>query len=663
MRPLILKAARMLTDCMDAKFGLVRMDESRMEYRLLDAILTDDMARAALKMGVRRPTTPEELAKKLRWSTEKTQTVLDEMAQLGIVEYNRHNADRHKQYVLPIFVVGSAENIMLNRELVKKLGTLAPQFFYEMSLEPLKLIAGMVPPGGAGLGFHVIPIERAIPKNSQAVDIEHLSHWLKKYEGHYAIMNCVCRTAMIALGKGCGELPDGTCISLGDYSDYLVETGKARRADYEEVIAVLKRTEANGYMHQITNGDGRDDIFSICNCSVGNCFALRCSQYFNNPNLAASCYRSVVNTDKCVACGKCVEVCPAGAARLGQRLCTKDGPVKYPSQELPSGSLLWGKDKWNENYRNDNRRNCYPTGTAPCKAACPAHVSIQGVLKLAEDGHDMAALKLLRQDNPFPSLCRHCGHPCEAACTRGMIDAPMEIADTMYALAEKQEKYKEKLVPQKVRMNGTGEDHPEKIAVIGADPAALSCAFYLALTGYPVTLFAGKLPCSAAERYILEQLGVVISSGAPEKDQFAAIYPEVFASTHTDTAGMIEDGHQAAVSIHRHIHPGHDLTLARDPREFRPLDKTRLVISPDQAGEHKCLGCGVTRVDPNRCIGCGICTTRCMFGAIRLERSHPEFENYVPYEKAKINTVLNGAKQAGKLVVKRLPNTRKDRAD
>ena len=147
MRPLILKTARMLTDCMDAKFGLVRFDENRVEYKLLDAILTDDMARAALKMSVRRPTTPEELARKLRWSVEKTQAVLDEMAQIGIVEYNRHNADRHKQYVLPIFVVGSAENLMLNKELVKKLGMLAPQFFYEMSLEPLKLIAGMVPPG------------------------------------------------------------------------------------------------------------------------------------------------------------------------------------------------------------------------------------------------------------------------------------------------------------------------------------------------------------------------------------------------------------------------------------------------------------------------------------------------------------------------------------
>lgn len=654
MRPLILKTARMLTDCMDAEFGLVKMDENRIEYKLLDAILTDDMAWAALKMGVRKPTTPEELAKKLRWTVDRTKALLDEMADIGIVEYNRHNNDRHKQYVLPIFVVGSAENIMLNKKLLQKLGSLAPQFFYDMSLEPLKLISHMVPPGGAGLGFHVIPVERAIPKNSKAVDIEYISHWLKKYEGHYAIQDCVCRTAMIALGQGCGELPEGGCISLGDYSDYLVETGKARRASYEEIIAVLKQAEANGYMHQITNGGGRDDIFSICNCSVGNCFALRCSQYFNNPNLAASCYRAVVDRDKCVACGKCAEVCPAGAAKLGQKLCTTDGPAVYPSQPLPSETLHWSKANWNENYRNDNRRSCHPSGTAPCKAACPAHVSIQGVLKLVEDGHDLPALKLLRQDDPFPSLCSRCDHPCESACMRGLVDSPMEIATTMNRLAELQEKLADKLVPNKVTMNGSGSEHREQIAVVGSDPAALSYAYYLAQTGYPVTLFADELPCSPAERRIMEKLGVTITAGEPEKDRFAAVYPDVFASSRTDTAGMIEDGHQAAISIHRHIHPGHDLTLARDPREFFALDRSRAVISAEQAREHKCLGCGVTYVDPNRCIGCGICTTRCMFGAIRLERSHPEFENYVPYEKAKINTVINGIKQTGKLVIKEI---------
>ena len=652
MRPLIVKTARMLTDCLDVSLGLKKMDESRPEYRMLDAILTDDMARAALKMGVRRPITPEELAKKLRWPVEKTRSILDEMAQIGIVEYNRHNADRHKQYVLPIFVVGSAENLVLNKELMQNEPETA-KFFEAMSREPLELISHMVPPGGAGLSFHVIPLERAIPRESRAVDIEHLSHWLKKYEGQYAIMPCVCRTTMIALGKGCGELPEDTCIAVGDYADYLVETGKARRASYEEIMNVLRITEANGYMHQITNGDGRNEIFAICNCAVGNCFALRASQLFNAPNLSASCYRAVVNADKCVACGKCVEVCPAGAAKLGRRLCTGAGEPEFPQQPLPSETPGWGRKNWNENYRDDNRRNCYPMGTSPCKAACPAHVSVQAVLKLAGEGHDLAALKLLRQDNPFPSLCgKACGHACEQECTRALVDSPMEIAETMRRLAEKQEALVDKLVPKKARMSGVAADHPEKIAVVGSDYDALSCAYLLACTGYPVTLFAGELPCSSAERAILEKLGVTITEGVPDKADFAAVYPDVFGSKSPDAPGKVEDGHEAAVSIHRFIHPGHDLHLARDPREFRPIDKSDLAITPEQAREHRCLGCGVTRVDPNRCIGCGICTTRCMFGAIRLERSHPEFENYVPYERAKINTVLNGVRQTGKIVIR-----------
>ena len=654
MRPLIVKTARMLTDCMDVSLGIKKMDENRPEYRMLDAILTDDMARAALKMGVRKPTTPEELAKKLRWSVEKTQKILDDMADVGIVEYNRHNADRHKQYVLPIFVVGSVENMVLNEKLMKEVPYTA-EFFFEMAREPLEMIAGMVPPGGAGLGFHVIPLEHAIPKNSEAVDVERLSHWLKKYEGHYAIQPCVCRTTMIALGKGCGELPEDTCISVGDYSDYLVETGKARRATYEEVMDVLRVTERNGYMHQITNGDGGDEIFAICNCSVGNCFALRCSQLFNAPNLSASCYRAKVEPDKCVACGKCVEVCPAGAAKLGQKLCTTSGPVKFPQQKLPSEALRWGKNDWNENFRNDNRRNCYPMGTAPCKSACPAHVSIQGVMKLMENGNALGALKLLRQDNPFPSLCGEaCDRPCENQCTRGLLDSPMDIADTMRRLAELEEQYQDKLVPKKIRMHGTENDHAEQIAVVGEDYDALSCAYYLALTGYPVTLFAKKLKCNAAERYILEQLGVKISKGKPEKEQFTAVYPDVFASEGSSASSKVEDGHEAAISIHRYIHPGHDLTLARDPREFPMLDKGDILIPPECAKAHKCLGCGVTRVDPNRCIGCGICTTRCMFGAIKLERSHPEFLNYVPYEKAKLNTMVNGVKQTGKVMLKKL---------
>ena len=648
LRPLIVRLARMITDCMDAKFGIVSMDETRPEYWMLDELLTDDMARIALKMGVRKPTTPALLAKKLGWDEDKVQRLLDEMADIGIVEFNWRNEDRHKQYELPIFVVGSTENLMMSEKMTAEHPRI-PEFFENVSRLPLEQIAGMVPPGGAGLGFHAIPVERSIPNKSETIDIEKLSFWIEKYKDQLAIEPCGCRKARILQGEGTGEMVEDTCIAVGDYADYIIQTGRGRKADPAEVTALLKRCEDNGYMHQITNGYGRDEIFGICNCTVGNCFALRCSQLFNAPNLSASCYRAVVDSSKCVACGKCSEVCPAGAVRLGQKLNTTDGPVEYPKQKIATGALGWTKENWSPDYRNANQSNCYESGTSPCKAACPAHVSVQAVMKFVQEGHDLAALKLLRMDNPFPSLCAECTHLCEKACTRGCVDYPMEISATMKMLADKEEKYRDSLIPKKIRLNGTGKDYEQKIAITGSGADSLSCAYFLAVNGYPVTFFADTVCCSESEKYIMEQLGVSFEEGSPDPAKFAAVYPATFQAVASDPAGLIEGGREAAISIHRSIH-GHSLNMARNPRDFAPMNRENLVISPASLKEHKCLECGSAYVDENRCIGCGICTTRCMTGAIRIERSHPEFEKYVPYEKAKINTVINGVKNTAKQI-------------
>ena len=79
---------------------------------------------------------------------------------------------------------------------------------------------------------------------------------------------------------------------------------------------------------------------------VGVCNALRTSQLFNTPNMSRSAYRASVNPQDCVACGRCVEVCPAGAKKLGQKLCKKDGgKIEYPKHELPDNTK-WGPEKW-----------------------------------------------------------------------------------------------------------------------------------------------------------------------------------------------------------------------------------------------------------------------------------------------------------------------------
>lgn len=480
-RELILKLGQKITD----RIG-VKVTENDPEYWGLASVVTDEMAEVALAMKVRVPATAAEVAKKCKKSVERTEELLEEMSVIGVIEYNWENEDHHKQYVLPMFVPGCAEFMVMNKEQVEEHTEIA-DFFEQMARLPLEKVTPMVPLGGAGIGMHVIPVEKAIPANQQSASVEHISHWLNKYD-KYSVGACSCRRQQRIRGEGTGDLEDDLCIGVGDMADYCVETGKGRYIDYDEVMEILQRAEDNGYVHQITNIDGEDKIFAICNCAVGVCNALRTSQLFNTPNMSRSAYRASVEPEKCVACGRCVEYCPAGAAKLGQKLCTKDGEhITYPQQELPD-TTKWGPEKWNPNYRDDNQINCYDTGTAPCKTACPAHLPVQGYIKMAFQGRYLDALKLIKTENPFPAVCGAiCNRRCEDACTRGTIDQAVAIDEIKKFIAEQELHAEKRYIPP--MLNYSGKPFEEKVAVIGAGPAGMSAAFYLKKMGYPVTVF------------------------------------------------------------------------------------------------------------------------------------------------------------------------------
>ncbi len=511
----IAKLGKKITDRIPQKLGLKKITRNDPEYWGLAGVLTDEEAELAVKLGVRKPKTLAEIVKLSGLEEKKCEALLEEMSRKGLLEYNWENPKHEKQYVLPMYVPGCAEFFNMNANILDsnpEMGT----FFEHMSRLPLEKITPFVPEGGAGIGMHVIPVEKAIEMENESVDLEHISHWLNKYEGKYAASPCSCRRSRLTHGEGCADDPEGWCIAVGDMADYVVETQKdGRYIDKAEALEILKAAEDNGFVHQITNIDGANKIFAICNCNVNVCYALRTSQLFNTPNMSRSAYVAKVEKSNCVACGKCVEFCPAGAVKLGQKLCDKEGcEVQYPRIPLPS-EQPWGEHMWSHNYRDVNRINCYDTGTAPCKTACPAHVAVQGYLKLAKEGRYDDALALIKKDNPLPAVCGHvCNRRCEDACTRGTIDEAVAIDEVKRFLAERDLKAETRYIPKKTIPSLKG-GFDEKIAIIGAGPAGLSCAYYLALTGYKPTIFEKN-----------EEPGGMLRYGIPsyklEKDLLAA---------------------------------------------------------------------------------------------------------------------------------------------
>lgn len=530
VREPILKLGKMITDRVPYKLGLKKLTADDPEYWGLAAMCTDEMAEVALKMGVRKPRTFAQMVKLTGIEEGHLQELLDKMSYNGVIEYNWENPQHEKQYVLPMFVPGSAEFSNMNKDMLEANPELG-RFFERMSRLPLEKITPMVPPGGAGVGMHVIPVEKAISMENQSVSVEHISHWLDKYDGKYAASPCSCRMSRKTFDEGCADDPNDWCIAVGDMADYVVETNKGGRyVTKEEVLEILKKAEDNGYVHQITNIDGENKIFAICNCNVNVCYALRTSQLFNTPNMSRSAYVAKVTKESCVACGKCVEVCPAGAVKLGQKLCRKDGSeVTYPKHPLPS-EQKWGPHMWSEDYRDRNRINCYDTGTAPCKTACPAHIAVQGYLKLAAQGRFKDALALIKQDNPFPAVCgRVCNRRCEDACTRGTIDSAVAIDEVKKFIAQLDLDADNRYIPEKIVPSTKGY-FDEKIAIIGGGPAGLSCAYYLALKGYKPVVFEKNEKCGGmlaygipsykleksvvqAEIDVIKEMGVEIKTG------------------------------------------------------------------------------------------------------------------------------------------------------
>ena len=544
MRPIILKLATKISLECGTYTGVTPSDP---EYKILDPVLTDEMAEIAMGLRVRHYVTPEEVAKKVKKPLDRVTEVLYELAQLGVCRFAKK--DGVDKFNMPIWVPGIMEMMVGNKEMCEKYPVIA-ECFEEYTRKRIAPLAPFVPVGQGMM--RVIPVEMAIHNDARRGTYEEI-HRIVDNAYAIAVTDCSCRRTRRLMGEGCGHLEKDVCIFFNESAEYHIRTGHGREIDREECYEILKRCEENGLVHEISNLDPPDGAAAICNCCGCSCFSLRIAQYFKTPDVIRSNYVAEVDTEKCVACGLCVENCNLGALKLGQKLCAS--PSHAPKYETPHEKLLWfGEKNYNVDYRT-NRGYVASDGTAPCKTKCPAHIPVQGYIKLASQGRFDEALELIRRENPFPAVCgRVCPRFCEEACTRGDVDAPVAIDEVKKFLAQRELDPATRVKPK--MLNTTGKPYTNQIAVIGAGPAGLSCAYYLALQGYPVTVFekqktlGGMLTMGIpsfrlekdvveAEIEILKDLGVQFKTGVEvgkdvtldqlRRDGFEAFYVAIGA--------------------------------------------------------------------------------------------------------------------------------------
>lgn len=493
-RPNILKLATKISLESMTYTGITYKDS---EYRILAPIVDDDMCDVMMHMRLETNRSAAEIARRCKKDVAFVQQQLDKLVVAGIVRTRTVNGELC--YYYPIWVPGIMEGILSNREQCDRYPDLG-HCFEEYTRKRLEVLVPTLNSGKQGMSFmRVMPVMSAVENNSRTASYDEIATLIEKATA-ISVGPCSCRRSRRLMGEGCGHLEEDMCMYLNDNAINFSKVGAHRLVSKEEAYEILKRAEDNGLVHEINQTDGFEGTTAICNCCGCSCFALRIAEMFRSKNAIRSNFVARVDKEKCVACGQCVENCQTNALRLGQKTCVNNPHISdaYDTDR----AIPWDRKSYNVDYRT-NRSDVMESGTSPCKAVCPAHIPVQGYIKLASEGRYTEALELIKKENPFPAVCgRICNKACEDACSRGIVDSSVAIDDIKKFIAEKDLNAETRFVPK--MLNQTGQPYPEKIAVIGAGPAGLSCAYYLAVKGYPVTVYEKE-----------QMLGGMLTMGIP----------------------------------------------------------------------------------------------------------------------------------------------------
>lgn len=463
--------------------------ESHVFTRMFKRLIPEEEADLGLFVP-KNPTSVKDIASAAGISEEKATPMLKHMAQKGVI-FEREAGGRFFYNITP-FIPGFYEYVMTDPE-TKNDADMANLFRDINHILPGKLLQ-MVNGQTGGL-LKVTPVMQEIDAQRKVYSFEDVMTFIDAVDS-YAIADCACRLSARLVGKGCEHPVEDSCLQLGETADYYVRTGRGRRITREEAIEYMRKTEEAGLVHTAFSVEGKDFTSFICNCCGCSCSGLRYTNIFDGNPFSRSNFRAEINEDNCVACGECVSICPVNAVTLGSKF--DPNPLEsIPNYKQAKDHWIGAKDT-NWNYINE-RKVTGSKGTAPCKVACPAHISVQGYLQKAAEGNYLEALKLIKKDNPFPAVCgRICSHPCEAACTRGAVDNPLAIDAVKMFIADQELNEETRYIPEKKNA------YKDKVAVIGSGPAGLTCAYYLAVEGFPVTVFEKE-----------EKLGGMLTLGIP----------------------------------------------------------------------------------------------------------------------------------------------------
>ena len=466
------------------------------EYRVFEQWITDEQIAVMMALTSMKPAFVPLIARKAGLSVKRTREVLHEITDIGLVVQVVVPKVGLEIYLLPPYTPGIFEFLLINEKFCLAHPEIAYAFHQHATTSQIEHAPNT--PMGAGIKY------------------------IEDNDGHLSVTPCQCRRVRRLMGEGAGDLDEGLCIFMGHVGDMFNRTGKGRPVSVAEAKELVRLADARGLVHQITTLH-QGETFAICNCAPESCLALGVTQYYNTPATSKSNYVAEIDEAKCVACGQCTDHCANNAIQMGQKLCAKT-PVVHEHKELPD-DIEWTPEHWNPEHRT-NREYVAPEGTAPCKTACPAHIAVQGYLKLAAQGRYLEALELIKKENPLPAVCgRVCNRKCEDVCTRGDLDRAVAIDEVKRFIADRELERDKRFVPEKLF-----DFSDKKVAVIGAGPAGLSCAYYLACDNYRVTVFdknelpGGMLrygipsfrlekPVLDAEIDVLKELGVVFRCG------------------------------------------------------------------------------------------------------------------------------------------------------